>query len=140
MPAAAPISTPLPAPGTDEAAPAPLIATALRHRCPRCGEGRVYSGYLKVVERCAVCGLALASNDSADGPAVFLLFVIGFVAIPLAFWLNAVFDLPGWAFLTISCGLIMVMTLALLPPAKAFVLGLQYRHRPEDFEGEGGAG
>ena len=122
---------------TDETAQAPLIAAALRCRCPRCGEGRVYSGYLKVVERCDVCGLALASNDSADGPAVFLLFVIGFIALPLAFWLNAVFDLPGWAFLTISCGLIIGMTLALLPSAKAFVLGLQYRHRPEDFEIDG---
>ena len=125
---------------TDETTQAPLIGAALRCRCPRCGRGAVYSGYLKVVERCAECGLTLASNDSADGPAVFLLFVIGFIALPLAFWLNAVFDLPGWAFLAISCGLIVGMTLALLPPAKAFVLGLQYRHRPEDFESDGGVG
>ena len=107
---------------------------AIRHRCPRCGEGAVYAGYLKVVDRCAVCGLALAANDSADGPAVFLLFVIGFVALPLAFWINALFDLPGWAFMGIACLLIVGMTLLLLPPAKALVLGLQYRHRPEDFE------
>ncbi len=119
---------------TDGARPAPLIATALKCRCPRCGRGGVYVGYLKVVEHCRECGLTLASNDSADGPAVLLLFVIGIVALPVAFWFNAVFDLPGWAFLAIACGLIVGMTLALLPPAKALVLGLQYRHRPEDFE------
>lgn len=117
-----------------ETGPAPLIATALKCRCPRCGRGRIYSGYLRIVERCADCGLALASNDSADGPAVFLLFVIGGIALPLAFWINALFDLPGWAFIAIACGLIIGMTLAMLPPAKALVLGLQYRHRPEDFK------
>ena len=62
-----------------ETGPAPLIATALRRRCPRCGRGGVFSGYLRVVDHCADCGLALASNDSADGPAVFLLFIIGIV-------------------------------------------------------------
>ena len=118
---------------TTDKAPAPLIATALRCRCPRCGRGRVYAGYLKVAERCADCGLALASNDIADGPAVFLLFIVGGIALPLAFWINAIFDLPSWAFLAISAGLIIGMTLALLPPAKALVLGLQYRHRPGDF-------
>ena len=117
-----------------EIGPAPLIATALRCRCPRCGHGGVYCGYLRVVEHCADCGLALASNDSADGPAVFLLFIIGGISLPLAFWITAVLDLPGWAFMAIACGLIVGMTLAMLPPAKALVLGLQYRHRPEDFE------
>ncbi len=133
-------SAPKPHDVTQESAPAPLIATALKCRCPRCGQGRLYSGYLKVVERCADCGLNLASNDSADGPAVFLLFVVGFIALPLAFWINAVYDLPGWAFLAIACTLIVGMTLVLLPPAKALVIGLQYRHLPEDFEGDGNNG
>ena len=63
------------------------------------------------------------------------MFIIAVVVLPLAFWVVAVFDLPGWAFLAICCGLILAMTLAMLPPAKALVLGLQYRHRPEDFQG-----
>ena len=121
----------------DNGVQAPLIASALRCRCPRCGRGRVFAGYLKVADRCSDCGLALASNDSADGPAVFIMFIVGGIAIPLAFWINAVFGLPSWGFLLIACGLITAMTLALLPPAKALVLGLQYRHRPEDF-GDGG--
>lgn len=124
---------------TEPPAQAPLIGTALKCRCPRCGQGRVFAGYLMVVDRCAECGLALASNDSADGPAVFIMFIVGFVAIPLAFWINAVFALPSWAFFAIACGLIIVMALILLPPSKALVLGLQYRHRPEDFEGGEGA-
>ncbi len=119
-----------------ETGPAPLIETALRCRCPRCGRGRVYDSYLKVTERCSDCGLALASNDTADGPAVFLLFIVGGIALPLAFWIDAIFGLSSWAFLAISAVLIIGMTLALLPPAKALVLGLQYRHRPEDFDAD----
>lgn len=119
-----------------ETGPAPLIATALKCRCPRCGAGRVYDRYLKVTERCSECRLALASNDTADGPAVFLLFIVGGIAIPLAFWVDAIFGLTSWAFLALSAVLIIGMTLALLPPAKALVLGLQYRHRPEEFDGD----
>ncbi|NNG03364.1 MAG: DUF983 domain-containing protein, partial [Inquilinus sp.] len=56
-----------------------MLRTALAGRCPRCGRGRLYAGYLTLVERCESCGLALAENDSGDGPAVFLIFIIGFL-------------------------------------------------------------
>ena len=112
----------------------PLTA-ALRCACPRCGEGRLFSGYLKVADRCTHCGLDLAGQDSGDGPAVFLIFILGFVAVPIAFWLAFSFDLPSWAPVLISSLVVVVLALALLRPTKAYVLALQYRHRSEDYEG-----
>ncbi|MEQ8165157.1 MAG: DUF983 domain-containing protein, partial [Alphaproteobacteria bacterium] len=62
---------------------APLRA-GLRQRCPRCGEGRLFDGYLKVAERCPVCGLELGRHDSGDGPAVFVIFILGALVVALA--------------------------------------------------------
>ncbi|HYC04105.1 MAG TPA: DUF983 domain-containing protein [Azospirillaceae bacterium] len=110
------------------------IQAGLRCRCPRCGRGGLYRGYLDVVDRCAVCGLELARNDSGDGPAVFLIFILGFSVVPLALWLAFSVDWPLWAHAILWSAVILGVTLGMLRPAKAFVLALQYRHRRADFE------
>ena len=114
--------------------PSPWTA-GWRMRCPRCGEGRLYDGYLKVVERCESCGLALAKNDSGDGPAVFLIFILGAIATPFAFLLDSWFpQLPYWVPVLIVSVMVLGLALISLRPSKALVLALQYRHRREDYE------
>ena len=113
---------------------ASALHQALTCRCPRCGEGRLFSGFLEVVERCETCGLNLAKNDSGDGPAVFLIFIIGAITVPLAIWIQVSFDVPLWLPALIACIATIALTLALLRPAKAYVIALQYRHRREDYE------
>lgn len=113
----------------------PLTA-ALRCACPRCGRGRLFVGYLRVRDRCDACGLALARNDSGDGPAVFLIFVLGALIVGLALWTEATFSPPYWLHLAIWPALTIVLTLASMRPLKAYVVALQYRHRRSDFEQE----
>ena len=120
-------------------APPDLLRTSLACRCPRCGRGRLFDGYLTLAESCDACGLSLADNDTGDGPAVFLIFIIGFLAVPLALWIEASFAPPVWVHALTSGGFILSLALLLLRPAKALVVGLQYRHRPEDFAGGGGS-
>ncbi|NNG05443.1 MAG: DUF983 domain-containing protein [Inquilinus sp.] len=115
------------------------MAAGLSCKCPRCGRGALFDGYLTVAESCSACGLDLRKADSGDGPAVFLIFIIGFLAVPLAFWIEVSFTPPVWVHAVTSGGFIIGLALLLLRPAKALVLGLQFRHRPEDF-GDGGAG
>ena len=115
------------------AAVSPLVA-AVRCACPRCGQGRLYHGFLTLADRCAVCGLPLARNDSGDGPAVFLIFILGFLAVPLVFWLAFGFDLPSWAPVAAGCLFVVVLGALLLRPAKAYVVALQFRHRRSEFE------
>lgn len=106
----------------------------MRCLCPRCGRGRLYKGYLTVVERCESCGLELAKNDSGDGPAVFLVFLLGALIVGLALWIEVTFSPPYWAHVAIWPVVTIALTLILLRPLKAYVIALQFRHRRSDFE------
>ncbi len=117
---------------TRGSAVSPLHA-AITCTCPRCGRGRLFSGFLTVAERCDVCGLELARCDSGDGPAVFLIFILGALAVPLAFWLDFSFTLPIWAPMLVSSVFIIGLALLLLRPSKAFIVALQFRHRRSEF-------
>lgn len=113
--------------------PTPL-QTALACRCPRCGQGRLFDGFLKVVDRCDKCGLELAANDSGDGPAVFLIFILGGLGVPVAFLIDAWFTVPIFVPGLVTAVLVVALAILLLRPTKSYVLALQFRHRRDDFE------
>lgn len=115
--------------------PVSPISAGLRCRCPRCGEGRLFNGYLTVVDTCERCGLHLADGDSGDGPAVFLIFIVGFLAVGLAIWVEVMWEPAIWVHAVVSGGFVIGLSLLLLRPAKAYVMALQYRHRRDEFEG-----
>ena len=70
--------------------PSPFVA-GLRCRCPQCGQGRLFDGYLTVSETCEACGTRLSEHDSGDGPAVFVIFILGALVVPLALTVEAAF-------------------------------------------------
>jgi uncharacterized protein (DUF983 family) len=82
-----------------------------------------------VTPTCSACGLLLGRMDSGDGPAVFLIFILGFLVIPPAIWLSGIVDLPLWAQSAFWSIVILGLTIGMVRPAKALVLGLNYRHR-----------
>jgi uncharacterized protein (DUF983 family) len=106
----------------------------LRCRCPRCGAGPLFRGFLTVADRCTACGLDLKAADSGDGPAVFVIFLVGPVVVGLALWVELVFAPPYWIHMVLWGPGILAGSLALLRPFKATLIALQYRHRA----GEGG--
>jgi uncharacterized protein (DUF983 family) len=105
-----------------------LTRAALGCRCPRCGEGRIFSGLLTVRAACAVCGLDLSAEDAGDGPAVFLIFLLGAIAVGIAAWLEIEFEPPIWVHLVVLTPLIIGGAVGLLRPMKAAMIALQYRH------------
>ena len=105
------------------------LKTGLLCRCPRCGRGRVFHGFLDVAPSCPVCGLDLAKVDTGDGPAVFIMFVVGFLVVGLALVVQVRYDPPYWLQLTIWLPAILGLSLGLLRPFKSILLSLQYRHR-----------
>ena len=109
--------------------PVSPFAAGLACKCPRCGRGRLYSGLLKVAERCEACGLALAKQDSGDGPAVFVILILGFVVVGLALWVELAYEPPFWVHAVLWAPLILVGALVLLRPFKATLIALQFRHR-----------
>lgn len=115
--------------------PLSALRTGLLCRCPRCGQGRLFAGYLKVVDSCAVCGLDLREHDSGDGPAVFIIFILGFIVVPLAVWTEFRFAPPFWLHVAIWPVVLLGGTFALLPPLKGLMVALQYRHRSTSHDG-----
>ncbi len=110
--------------------PNPLIA-GLTCRCPRCGKGRLFSGYLSVALTCEVCGLDYAFVDSGDGPAVFIILIVGFIVVALAAITEALFHPAPFVHLLLWIPATIVLCLALLRPFKATMIALQYHHRAE---------
>jgi uncharacterized protein (DUF983 family) len=109
------------------------FAAGLRSRCPRCGRGRLYQGLIKVRPRCEACGLDLSAQDSGDGPAAFLILILGAVVVPVAIWFEFAFSPPLWAHLLIWPPIVIGGTIALLRPLKATLIALQYRYRRQDY-------
>lgn len=104
-------------------------------RCPRCQQGNLYRSLfdLNLNERCPACGLDFSRNDSADGPAVFLIFILGFLLVPLALMLAAVVNWPLWLHGLLWGSVALCLTVGMLRPLKAYIIALQYKHRPKDW-------
>jgi uncharacterized protein (DUF983 family) len=107
-------------------------STGLGGRCPRCGEGKLFDGYLKLRPRCAACGLDYAFADSADGPAVFIMLVAGFFVLGLALYVEIAYEPPIWLHLTLWLPLALITCLGLLRPMKGLAVALQYVNRAQE--------
>ena len=94
--------------------------------------GPLFKGFLEVRERCAVCGLDLSSQDSGDGPAVFIILILGFVVVGLALVVEANVAPPLWLHALTWPPVILAGSLLLLRPFKATLLALQYKHRTHE--------
>ena len=112
------------------------IALALAQKCPRCGKGDLYNPglSLNLREQCDSCGLDLARNDSADGPAVFLIFILGFLLVPAALILESAASPPIWIHVVLWGGIGLAITIGALRPLKAYVIALQYKYRASDWD------
>ena len=111
------------------------FSTGLRCRCPACGKGRLYDGLLTVAPRCESCGLDLSAHDSGDGPAVFVVFILGAVVVAGAFALEMTFEPPLWVHAVIWLQVICVLAIVLLRPAKAILVALHYKHLRHEYHG-----
>lgn len=111
-----------------------LLKTAMACKCPKCGKGDLYASPLdmQVREQCPVCGLDLAKNDTADGPAVFLIFILGFLLVPMALLFDYLFSPPLWTHVILWGVIGLGATVASLKPVKSYILALQYKHMPWD--------
>ena len=107
------------------------IAPDCKGRCPRCGEGRLFSGFLTVGTRCANCGLDYSFADAGDGPAVFVILIIGFVVVGLALWMEVTLNPPLWLHFIIWIPLALVLCLTALRLIKGVLITLQYRNKAE---------
>ena len=102
------------------------IRTGLACRCPRCGKGRLFDGYLKLAPACTQCGLDYDFADSGDGPAVFVIFLVAPIVIILALVVGSLWTIEPWMHLMLWLPTTVILSLALLPPFKGVLINLQY--------------
>jgi uncharacterized protein (DUF983 family) len=112
-------------------APSPIIA-GLSCRCPRCGKGRLFEGFLALRPQCEHCGLDYSFVDSADGPAFFVMFISGFIVAGSALVVEFLYEPPYWVHALLWGPLILVTTLLPLRPMKGLLIALQYHHKAEE--------
>ena len=112
------------------------LATGLACRCPRCGTGKLYDGLLRVAPRCGSCGLDLSAQDSGDGPAVFVIFVAGFLAVLLAYIVEMTFAPPAIVHLAYQIPFVTGISILLLRIFKAVLIAYQFKHKTPGFDAD----
>jgi uncharacterized protein (DUF983 family) len=109
------------------------LASGLRSRCPACGQGPLFDGFLRVRPVCRVCGTDLQAQDSGDGPAAFIIFIVGAVVLAAMLVTEVRYAPPVWLHLVLWLPLTVILALGLMRPFKATLIALQYKHRRDDF-------
>ena len=113
------------------AATAPALRTAigrgLRGRCPACGEGRLFSGWLRVVAECSCCAAPLGLARSDDLPPYITILLVGHIVVPLMLWLERSQSPDMWVTAAIFLPLTLILTLALIRPVKGGTVGLMLK-------------
>jgi len=111
--------------------PIPPLSTALwrgaRNRCPICGEGKVFNGYLRVVDECSHCHAPLGRLRADDAPPYFTIFIVGHLLIPPVLWIERAYMPPMWLHMVVWLPLFAIVTTLLLRPVKGATVGLMTR-------------
>lgn len=113
------------------------MARGFKRRCPKCGEGHLFCGYLTVDENCAVCGEALNVHRADDAPPYFTILIVGHVIGALMLTVEEINDsLPIWIHMLVWPTLTLALCLLLLPRVKGALIGLQWALRMHGFGAE----
>jgi uncharacterized protein (DUF983 family) len=115
----------------DDFPPQSAWSTGLSGRCPRCGEGHLFKGFLDIAPRCESCGLDLAFADAGDGPAIFVMMFAGFIIVGAALFVELRYEPPWWVHVIVLLPLTLFVCLGMLRPLKGVLVALQYRNKAE---------
>jgi uncharacterized protein (DUF983 family) len=116
--------------------PVDPFSAGARGCCPRCGQGKLFDGLLKVRPACANCGLDYSFADSGDGPVVFVLLIVGFIVVGAALWAEVNYNPPLWLHFILWIPLAIGLGLWLTRILKGLLIALQYRNnaRPGEID------
>ncbi|MEP3048879.1 MAG: DUF983 domain-containing protein [Roseibium sp.] len=110
----------------------PPIKTGLKGRCPQCGEGKMFDGFLTIKPTCDHCGLDYSFADPADGPAFFVICFGCIPAVAFGIWLEIAFTAPYWVHLVTTLPLILLTCIPILRPLKGWMVASQFFYKAEE--------
>jgi uncharacterized protein (DUF983 family) len=116
---------------TKDPAPARIdpIRAGLLCRCPNCGQGPLYAGFLKVVDRCEACGFDYTRLNTGDGAAIFIMQIAGGIVVFGALFAMIAWNPPIWLLLLIALPLVAGLSIGLMRPGKGVMIALQMRNK-----------
>ena len=109
-----------------------VLQSALRGlacRCPRCGQGKLYAGFLTLAPACDRCGLDYAFIETGDGPAIFIIMLAGGIVVAAALIVEVKYQPPYWLHAVLWLPLILATTLLPLRAMKSLLIALQFHHK-----------
>jgi uncharacterized protein (DUF983 family) len=112
--------------------PTTVLQSALRGlacKCPRCGQGKMFAGFLTLAPACDHCGLDYAFIDTGDGPAIFIIMLAGAIVVAAALIVEVKYQPPFWLHAALWLPLILVTTLLPLRSMKSLLIALQFHHK-----------
>ena len=112
--------------------PTTVLQSAMRGlacKCPRCGRGKLYAGFLTLAPSCEICGLDYAFIDAGDGPAIFIIMLAGAIVVACALIVEVKYQPPFWLHAALWLPLILVTTLLPLRSMKSLLIALQFHHK-----------
>jgi uncharacterized protein (DUF983 family) len=109
-----------------------IVTSSLLGRCPRCGEGPLFAGYLRIAPGCARCCLDYSLFDVGDGASVFVILIVGFLVVGGALIVEIAWSPPYWVHAALWLPAIGILTFGGLRLVKSILMVLQYRHQARE--------
>lgn len=108
------------------------IMRGLTCRCPRCGDGKLYAGFLTLRPSCETCSLDYTFIDTGDGPAIFIIMLAGAIVVAAALIVEIKYQPPFWLHAALWGPLILATTLLPMRSMKSLLIALQFHHKASE--------
>ena len=109
-----------------------ILNVAARSKCPSCGKGKLFNGFLKLAPRCDMCGLDYSFADPADGPAFFVMMGMAIPVTALAVWIELTYEPPVWVHLVTTLPFLLLTCIPPLRFLKGALVASQYVNKAEE--------
>ena len=103
-------------------------------RCPNCGKGHIFAGFLKTADKCEQCGEDFSHHRADDAPPYFTIFIVGHIIISLVIWAEVAYRPALWVHMAIWIPITIAMSLAFLRPIKGAIVALQWANYMHGFD------
>jgi uncharacterized protein (DUF983 family) len=108
------------------------FATGIAGKCPRCGRGKLFHGYLAIAKSCASCGLSFEFADAGDGAAWFVMLFACIFGVGSILGVEVAYQPSFWVHVAIAIPVLIILPMILLRPAKGFLVNQQWKHNAHE--------
>ncbi|MFC4173232.1 DUF983 domain-containing protein [Microvirga sp. GCM10011540] len=109
-----------------------ILKYGLKCRCPECGQGRLFNGFLTLAPGCEACGLDYSFADPADGPAFFVMMTMAIPATAFGVWIELAYEPSVWVHLLTTLPVMLLSCIPPIRPMKGMLVASQYFHKAEE--------